>query len=90
MIETLFARFEGAFVKNAIKAYRADFNRFNQWCSESKVPPLEARPEDLASLFIGQLLVGSNHHFISCRRKRVGAYLQLAPSSTLLDDAVQI
>ena len=48
MIDELFAEFEGAFAESTIRAYRSDFNRFSQWCSDSHVPPLEASPEDLA------------------------------------------
>jgi site-specific recombinase XerD len=48
MIDELFAKFEGAFAENTIRAYRADFNRFSQWCTERNMTPLEAGPEDLA------------------------------------------
>lgn len=48
MIDELFAKFEGAFAENTIRAYRADFNRFSQWCAERNVTPMEAGAEDLA------------------------------------------
>ena len=49
MLEELFARFEGAFAENTIKAYRADFDKFSRWCREEDIDPLEAKPEDLAA-----------------------------------------
>jgi site-specific recombinase XerD len=49
MIDELFAKFAGAFAENTIKAYRADFERFSQWCFEKGVDPLQAKPDDLAS-----------------------------------------
>jgi len=44
MIDELFEQFEGAFAENTIKAYRADFNRFSQWCCDGRIDPLAARP----------------------------------------------
>jgi site-specific recombinase XerD len=44
MIDELFAKFEGAFAENTIRAYRADFNRFSQWCTERNVPLISGPP----------------------------------------------
>ena len=50
MIDELFAKFAGAFAENTIKAYRADFERFSQWCFEKGVDPLQAKPKAPAAL----------------------------------------
>ena len=60
MIEELFTRFEGAFAENTIKAYRADFNRFSQWCCGGGIDPLVARPEDLAAYIKWKMQISSS------------------------------
>lgn len=42
MIDTLFARFEGAYSKNTIRAYRADFSDDAQWCHTKGTTPVPA------------------------------------------------
>ena len=42
MIDTLFARFGGAYSKNTIRAYRADFSDDAQWCHTKGTTPVPA------------------------------------------------
>ena len=60
MIEELFTRFEGAFAENTIKAYRADFNQFSQWCCGGGIDPLVARPEDLVAYIKWKMQISSS------------------------------
>lgn len=46
MLEELFEKFDGAFAENTIRAYRADFNHFNQWCSENQIVTMDATSEN--------------------------------------------
>jgi hypothetical protein len=42
MIDDIFAKFDGAFAKNTIKAYKADFIQYQNWCLQNKLNPFPA------------------------------------------------
>jgi site-specific recombinase XerD len=46
MLEELFSKFDGAFAENTIRAYRADFNHFNQWCIENDIVTMDSTNEN--------------------------------------------
>jgi site-specific recombinase XerD len=48
MVDALFARFEGAYSKNTIRAYRADFSAYAQWCHAEGLTPVPASGQQLA------------------------------------------
>ena len=48
MIDELFARFDGAFSENTLRAYRSDFRHYEAWCRENDIPPLPAKSQLLA------------------------------------------
>jgi site-specific recombinase XerD len=48
MIEELFARFDGAFSENTLRAYRSDFRHYEAWCKENNIPRLPAKSQLLA------------------------------------------
>ena len=48
MIDELFARFDGAFAENTMRAYRSDFQHYQNWCRENAIRPLPAQAECLA------------------------------------------
>ncbi len=48
MLDEIFAKFEGAFAQNTLRAYRSDFARFQTWCKEVGSNPFECPPEMLA------------------------------------------
>lgn len=46
MIDQLFEKFDGAFAQNTLRAYRADFNHFSDWCKKNKVKLKKTTGED--------------------------------------------
>ena len=46
MLEDLFKRFDGAFAENTIRAYKSDFNHFNQWCLQNNLDTLKTSGND--------------------------------------------
>ena len=48
MIDALFARFDGAYSKNTIRAYRADFSAYEHWCHAEGLTPVPASGQQLA------------------------------------------
>ena len=48
MIDEIFAKFEGAFAENTIRAYRSDFMKFQTWCDEFGCSPFNCTPVTLA------------------------------------------
>lgn len=53
LMETLI-RIDGAYAPSTIRAYKANFGRFIQFCEERKIAALPANPKDVA-LYIAQL-----------------------------------
>jgi site-specific recombinase XerD len=47
-LDELFAKFEGAFAENTMRAYRADFVKFQTWCEEAGYSPFDCSPTSLA------------------------------------------
>jgi site-specific recombinase XerD len=48
MIDKILASFEGAFAENTIRAYRADFKHYENWCSSHNHQPIPATADNLA------------------------------------------
>ena len=48
MINDIFAKFDGAFAKNTIRAYRSDFIQYQIWCVESRLEPIPATADPIA------------------------------------------
>ena len=48
MIDDIFAKFDGAFAKNTIRAYRSDFIQYQAWCSDNKLDPIPASADTMA------------------------------------------
>jgi integrase len=46
MIDDLFGRFDGAFADSTLKAYRADFGHYSDWCVANNLGPLETQGND--------------------------------------------
>ena len=66
MIEDLFARFDGAFAENTLRAYRADFRHYQTWCEKNRIPSLPAQAEILAR-YVDEL--GLSHKSATIRRR---------------------
>ena len=47
MINKLLNKMEGAYAENTIKAYRADFAVFTNWCKNNDLCPLPAEPKTI-------------------------------------------
>ena len=48
MIDDIFAKFDGAFAKNTIRAYRSDFNQYQNWCLQNNLDPIPDTAEIMA------------------------------------------
>jgi site-specific recombinase XerD len=48
MIDDILAKFDGAFAKNTIRAYRSDFIQYQNWCSHNKIDSIPATGDAMA------------------------------------------
>ena len=48
MIDDILAKFDGAFAKNTIRAYRSDFIQYQTWCSHNNIDPIPATADAMA------------------------------------------
>ena len=48
MIDDLFAKFDGAFAPNTIRAYRSDFTHYIAWCAKNNITAIPADEQTLA------------------------------------------
>ena len=48
MIDDIFAKFDGAFAKNTIRAYRSDFIQYQTWCSHNNIDSIPATADAMA------------------------------------------
>lgn len=48
-IEQLFAKFDGAFAENTLRAYRSDFEQFSAWCRGRDLSPFEPSEDEIAA-----------------------------------------
>jgi site-specific recombinase XerD len=48
MIDDMFAKFDGAFAENTIRAYRSDFIQYQAWCSHNNIDPIPATADAMA------------------------------------------
>ncbi|MDC1513662.1 tyrosine-type recombinase/integrase [Porticoccaceae bacterium] len=48
MIDDILAKFDGAFAKNTIRAYRSDFIQYQTWCSHNNIDSIPATADAMA------------------------------------------
>ena len=48
MIDDILAKFDGAFAKNTIRAYRSDFIQYQAWCSQNNIDSIPATADAMA------------------------------------------
>ena len=48
MIDDILAKFDGAFAKNTIRAYRSDFIQYQTWCSHNNIDSIPATADGMA------------------------------------------
>ena len=77
MIDDIFAKFDGAFAKNTIRAYRSDFMQYQSWCLENKLNPIPANGETIAT-YIDYLSDNNKSATIRRRINSLGTVLKLS------------
>ena len=80
MIEELFARFDGAFSENTLRAYRSDFRHYEAWCNENDIPPLPAKSQLLAR-YVDELSLSHKSATIRRRINSLGTVFKLSKNA---------
>jgi len=69
MIDDILAKFDGAFAKNTIRAYRSDFIQYQSWCSHNNLAPIPASADTMA-IYVDHL---SNINKSATIRRRINS-----------------
>jgi site-specific recombinase XerD len=77
MIDHIFAKFDGAFAKNTIRAYRSDFKQFQNWCLQNNQEPIPATAETMA-MYVDYLSENNKSATIRRRINSLGTVLKLS------------
>ena len=77
MIDDIFAKFDGAFAKNTIRAYRSDFIQYQNWCLQNKLDPIPATADTMAT-YIDYLSENNKSATIRRRINSLGTVLKLS------------
>ena len=77
MIDDIFAKFDGAFAKNTIRAYRSDFAQYRNWCLQNNQEPIPATAETMAT-YVDYLSVTNKSATIRRRINSLGTVLKLS------------
>lgn len=77
MIDDIFAKFDGAFAKNTIRAYRSDFIQYQAWCSDNKLDPIPASADTMA-MYVDYLSENNKSATIRRRINSLGTVLKLS------------
>ena len=77
MIDDIFAKFDGAFAKNTIRAYRSDFIQYQNWCSHNKTDSIPATAEAIAQ-YVDYLATIRKSATIRRRINSLGTVLKLS------------
>ena len=77
MIDDIFAKFDGAFAKNTIRAYRSDFVQYQNWCLHNKLEPLPANADTMAN-YVDYLSETNKSATIRRRINSLGTVLKLS------------
>ena len=77
MINDIFAKFDGAFAKNTIRAYRSDFAQYRNWCLQNKLDPIPATAETMA-MYVDYLSENNKSATIRRRINSLGTVLKLS------------
>ena len=77
MIDDIFAKFDGAFAKNTIRAYKSDFAQYQNWCLQNKLNPFPATAENMAT-YVDYLSENSKSATIRRRINSLGTVLKLS------------
>ncbi len=77
MIDDILAKFDGAFAKNTIRAYKSDFIQYQTWCLQNKLDPIPATAEIMA-MYIDYLSENNKSATIRRRINSLGTVLKLS------------
>jgi site-specific recombinase XerD len=77
MIDDIFAKFDGAFAKNTIRAYRSDFMQYQTWCLENGLAAIPATA-DTMSMYVDYLSGNNKSATIRRRINSLGTVLKLS------------
>ena len=77
MIDDILAKFDGAFAKNTIRAYRSDFIQYEKWCTENHLHPIPANAETMAH-YVDHLSESAKSATIRRRVNSLGTVLRLS------------
>jgi len=77
MINDIFAKFDGAFAKNTIRAYRSDFIQYQTWCFENRLEPIPANADNMA-MYVDYLSANNKSATIRRRINSLGTVLKLS------------
>ena len=77
MINDIFAKFDGAFAKNTIRAYRSDFAQYQNWCRHNNLDPIPATADTMA-MYVDYLSENNKSATIRRRINSLGTVLKLS------------
>ena len=77
MIDDIFAKFDGAFATNTIRAYRSDFIQYQNWCLQNNLEPIPATAETMA-MYVDYLSENNRSATIRRRINSLGTVLKLS------------
>ena len=77
MIDEIFAKFNGAFAKNTIRAYRSDFAQYQNWCLQKNQEPIPATADTMA-IYVDYLSENNKSATIRRRINSLGTVLKLS------------
>jgi integrase len=77
MIEDIFDKFDGAFAKNTIRAYRSDFVQYQNWCLQNKLDAIPATADTMA-MYVDYLSENNKSATIRRRINSLGTVLKLS------------
>jgi site-specific recombinase XerD len=77
MIDDIFAKFDGAFAENTIRAYRSDFIQYQAWCSQNRIDSIPATADTMAQ-YVDYLATVKKSATIRRRINSLGTVLKLS------------
>ena len=77
MIDHIFAKFDGAFAKNTIRAYRSDLAQYQNWCLLNNLKPIPATADTMA-MYVDYLSETNKSATIRRRINSLGTILKLS------------
>ena len=77
MIDDILTKFDGAFAKNTIRAYRSDFAQYQNWCLQNNLESIPATADTLA-MYVDYLSENNKSATIRRRINSLGTVLKLS------------